>query len=107
MTDPCRPCGACCAAMRVQFSTSELRDGGVPRDHVVDVLPKGHVAMRGTLGAEPRCEALDGAIGQHTGCRIYARRPGPCRAFLPSTAAEPNPLCDASRARHGLPPLVG
>jgi Fe-S-cluster containining protein len=90
----------------VGFHVSQTRRGGgtVP-DHLVQPAARDHVRMRGTDGDPPRCVALDGVVGQHTGCAIYEGRPQPCRDFEPSRPGAPNPHCDAARARHGLAPL--
>lgn len=104
--DVCRPCGACCAAERVVFPNSDVARYDVPRWLVVPTNPPGHAALRGTLGIERRCEALSGEVGVSTGCRFYANRPSPCRAFQPSRPSAINPYCDAARARYGLSPLV-
>jgi Fe-S-cluster containining protein len=97
---PCRPCGACCAFLRIHFPRG---DGPhVPRQLTEPTLPD-HVRMR--RRADGACLALDGSPGTFTTCTIHGIRPEPCRAFQPSTAAEINPYCDDARARIGLPPL--
>ncbi len=64
------------------------------------------VAMRGTERAPPRCVALAGEIGGETACTIYAVRPSPCRAVVPSYRdGVPDDKCDAARRAHGLAPL--
>lgn len=100
VADLCRPCGACCAVLRVHFPDS---DGPrVPRELTVPTLPE-HRRMR--RRADGACIALEGVAGQHTGCTIYADRPAGCRAFAPSTEAERNPYCDDARRAIGLEPL--
>lgn len=99
-TDPCRPCGACCAALRVLFP---ITDGPrVPRAMTEPALPE-HVRMR--RRPDGACIAFDGEPGTFTTCTIHEDRPEPCRAFAPSTRDEANPYCDDARARIGLPPL--
>ena len=74
---------------------------------VVPSQTRDHVRVRGTLGAEPRCIALDGEVGVRVACTIYDRRPPPCRDFGASyEQGVHEPACDAARARHGLPPLT-
>lgn len=105
---PCLRCGACCATFRVSFYRGELlQEGDRPRDEeVVDVTPF-RVAMRGTEQVPPRCHFLEGNIGAHTPCRIYERRPSPCREFAASLEDEtPHERCDQARLRHGLAPLT-
>ncbi len=64
-------------------------------------------AMKGTVTATPKCEALTGVIGSETACSIYALRPSPCRDFTASWEhGVVNEACDRARARHGLRPLV-
>jgi Fe-S-cluster containining protein len=107
--NPCIDCGACCAHFRVSFHWSEtdaaLR-GRTPPELTTKIAPH-HVAMRGTCGHAPRCVALEGEIGRHAFCRIYARRPSPCREFQASWAdGVRSERCDRARAAHGLPPLA-
>ncbi|HEY8518717.1 MAG TPA: YkgJ family cysteine cluster protein [Gammaproteobacteria bacterium] len=108
MSNPCLACGACCAYFRVSFHWSETERflGGVtPTEHTVQVGTH-RVAMRGTLGRNPRCVALEGTIGENVRCTIYERRPSPCREFPASWAdGRRNERCDRARAAHGLPPL--
>ena len=106
----CQQCGACCAAFRVAFHWSEAApanpDG--PPEALTEPLRAHELAMRGTLGGgELRCAALEGDIGQHVHCSIYARRPSPCRAVRPAWVdGLPSPQCDRARAIHGLSPLT-
>ncbi|MBW2253454.1 MAG: SAM-dependent methyltransferase [Deltaproteobacteria bacterium] len=109
MHHPCRSCGACCAQLRVSFEEQELvsRGGGVPDDLTVPYEP-GEPAMKGTVGVRPlRCAALEGEIGQWTGCTIYPHRPTGCRVFNPSWENGLRcPGCDVAREAHGLPLLT-
>lgn len=106
--NPCLGCGACCARFRVSFYWSEADDapgGWVPHGLTVQVSP--HLrAMRGTEAGCGRCVALEGEVGARVACRIYARRPSPCRQFgRHGEGGDANPRCNAARAAHGLPPL--
>lgn len=104
--DPCRCCGACCAAYRVDFHVSESGDDGVPAELCMTVTTKLR-RMRGTDDAPPRCIALTGEVGREVSCSIYARRPSPCRDFAPYAAlGVGEPACDRARARHGLAHLT-
>lgn len=107
---PCQRCGACCAAFRVAFHWSEAapHDPAGPDEALTVKLRQFEVAMRGTDdGANPRCLALDGVIGQQVACSIYATRPPPCRQLHAAWEdGTPSPQCDRARARYGLPPLT-
>ena len=105
----CLSCGACCAAFRVDFNRADLAtaaSAGVPVELTVP-LTATLVRMRGTDEAPPRCVALDGEVGKSVSCRIYERRPGPCRDFAPyAPLGIGDDACDRARRRHGLPPLA-
>lgn len=108
MDHPCLSCGACCAAFRVAFHWSETEPalGGTVPAELTEVLDPHRLAMRGTQARAPHCIALEGAVGGPTRCRIYTRRPSPCRELRPAWEnGEPSPQCDRARARYGLPPL--
>ncbi len=106
--DHCGRCGACCAAFRVDFHVSELRDqhgNGVP-EHMAVPVARTLMRMRGTDEESPRCIALTGEVGCSVACAIYADRPSPCRDFAPYAALGiGEPACDRARARYGLDPL--
>ncbi len=54
-----------------------------------------------------RCQALEGKIGTAVGCKIYDRRPSPCRNFKASFEdGQHNQRCDDARAVMGLSPLT-
>lgn len=99
---PCLACGACCASFRVDFSVHETQQAGgsVPDGLAVEVNDTLR-RMRGTDHTPPRCAALTGALGLKVACGIYEWRPSPCREFEAGSAA-----CNATRARHALPPLT-
>lgn len=105
---PCLDCGACCASFRVSFywgESDEHPGGTVPAALTTPVAPM-RLAMRGTDRTTPRCTALDGEIGRSVSCRIYARRPSPCREFnWHGEQGEHNERCNRARQRHGLPLL--
>lgn len=105
---PCLDCGACCASFRVSFywgESDEHPGGTVPAALTTPVAPM-RLAMRGTDRTTPRCTALDGEIGRSVSCRIYARRPSPCREFnWHGEQGERNERCNRARQRHGLPLL--
>lgn len=98
---PCLVCGACCAALRVDFSIHETQEygGRVPQglaEPITDTLCR----LRGTDYARPRCAALTGTVGEKVACGIYEWRPSPCREFAAGSDA-----CNRVRRRHHLPPL--
>ena len=100
---PCLSCGACCAALRVDFSVYETEDHGgrVPQslaEPITDTLCR----LRGTDYARPRCAALTGTVGQQVACGIYEWRPSPCREFAAGSDA-----CNRVRRMHQLPALEG
>lgn len=107
-TSPCVSCGACCAHFRVSFFWGETAfSGGTVPDHLVETVNPSLVAMKGTCEPKPRCESLDGVIGETVGCAIYEQRSTPCRDFDASWAyGEHDPRCDTARAAHGLRPLT-
>ena len=105
---PCLSCGACCAAFRVAFHWSEAEpgQGPVPPEAVVPWDPH-RVALRGTDRRHPHCEQLEGTVGVAVRCRIYERRPSPCRGVQPAwDSGTPSEQCDRARARYGLAPLT-
>jgi Fe-S-cluster containining protein len=101
----CMRCGACCAAFRVNLTSSEVIDGRVPIDFTVSIGELQY-AMRGTEQKQKRCCALKGQIGHWAICSIYASRPSSCRNFNASwTKGAPNENCDRARAFYGLVPF--
>ena len=107
---PCLSCGACCAHFRVAFHWSETEPfmGGTTPAELTEKLDPHRVAMRGTRGGErPRCESLQGQVGESAFCGIYELRPSPCRELQPAWEhGEPSPQCDRARLAHGLSPLT-
>lgn len=106
---PCLSCGACCAAFRVAFHWSEADagHGGVVPPEVVVRWDAHRVALRGTDRRAPHCSQLEGEVGVEVRCRIYDRRPSPCRDLHPAWEdGRPSEQCDRARARYGLAPLA-
>jgi len=105
----CQNCGACCAIYKVLFLSEETDDhvnGVVPVQDTV-TFDDVRSAMRGTEGFCKRCVALDGNIGHHVHCKIYANRPSVCQTFRASwEAGGSNPNCDRARASFGLQPIT-
>lgn len=106
--NPCLSCGACCACFRVSFYWGEsdaAPDGYVPAELTQPISPH-RAAMKGTDQPEPRCIALEGAIGGQVFCTIHPKRPSPCREFNASWEKnEFNEACDRARRKYGLAPL--
>lgn len=107
--NPCLTCGACCASFRCSFywgETDAHLAGSVPVELTDEITPFRR-AMKGTLGPQVRCIALEGEIGACVSCTIYAQRSSTCRDFTYSGyEGIQNERCDDARARHGLPPLM-
>lgn len=104
---PCQKCGACCSSYRVSFHWSEtLEDSfNVPAELTVKVTPH-MTALKYQNPKNMRCLSLEGTIGKSVGCKIYDRRPSPCRNFKASYEdGFHNQRCDEARANMGLPPL--
>ena len=97
--NPCRDCGACCAAFRVSFYWAEAAERGLP-DELIEAVTPHIAAMRGTNTAQPHCGALEGRMGAEVRCSVYASRPSPCREVEPG-----DERCARARARYGLTPL--
>lgn len=103
MSSACVQCGACCANFRVSFYWSETDahpSGSVPEHLTIPISPY-HVAMRGTERQPPRCQALEGEIGQQVGCAIYLQRSSTCREFRAG-----DERCNQVRAKFGMPPTA-
>ena len=96
----CQSCGACCVTYRVSFYWAEAAERDIP-DAMVEQLTPWHACLRGTNDARPRCAALNGRVGEHVACGMYAQRPSPCREVEVG-----DERCRRARARHGLPPLA-
>jgi uncharacterized protein len=104
---PCQSCGACCASFRVSFHWSETlaESHRVPSDLTQPVTPH-LLAMKGTDQETPRCQALDGVVGQKVSCLIYPNRSSTCRNFRPSFEdGYQSAICGEARSKRGLKPL--
>ena len=101
--NPCRACGACCAAFQVSFywrETDEDPHGSVPTE-LTRKLNDSRCFLLGTqLLKNKRCIALEGEIGKEVRCSIYDRRPSPCRQVQIA-----DDKCANARGLWGLPPL--
>lgn len=103
----CQTCGACCC------NPDENRAEGYPwyvaippgsrlvtrpdlRLRYVALDPDGEPHLR--LGADGRCAALQGRLGQRVRCEVYHHRPPGCRAVQPG-----DPECRKARAERGIP----
>jgi Fe-S-cluster containining protein len=109
MSHPCLSCGACCAIFRISlhWSEAEAELGGTVPAQLTEPYGRHQRAMRGTATAPVRCIALQGDIGVHAPCRIYAQRPQVCRDLAAAWEfGTPSPQCDRARAAHGLPLLT-
>ncbi|WP_092742684.1 YkgJ family cysteine cluster protein [Xaviernesmea oryzae] len=86
----CQACGACCAY------SQEWPRFSLESDEDLDKIPEDLVAadLSGMRCEADRCLALDGTLGLHVGCRIYAVRPIVCRDCMPG-----DPECLMARAR--------
>lgn len=108
--NPCLTCGACCASYCVSFPEAETDDmpGGTVPAHLTVSRPEARRAMKGTVGANPRCLALEGRVGFGVLCGIYENRPSPCRGFgISWENNRHNGQCDRARALFGLQPFAG
>ena len=97
--NPCTRCGACCAHYRVSFYWTDAVVHGLPEAWQEQLTPT-LACMKGTSSRSPRCNALQGEVGQAVQCTVYEHRPSPCREVLAGDAQ-----CLKARARHGLPPI--
>lgn len=80
----------------VEVATDDaiLADEKLATQHVI-YDPEGVPHLR--LAPDGRCLALDGTVGDHVSCTIYASRPTPCRFVQPG-----DDLCHRYRQEHGL-----
>jgi len=75
----CQSCGACCS-----YSEDWPRFS-LETDEELDLIPAEYVSadLGGMRCEDNRCSALDGKLGIHVGCKIYAVRPIVCRTCMP------------------------
>lgn len=91
--DVCQGCGACCS-----YSSSWPRFS-LETEAELARLPEHLVSLDGSgMRCDGnRCLALSGAIGERTGCTVYAVRPQVCRSCMPGDDA-----CRMARAHFRL-----
>ena len=96
----CRTCGACCAPeVRLPFyvglKAADLRrlTAGFRDRHVA----RGSILTRLDSVGNCVCVALHGTLGRRVACRIYPRRPGPCRRLTMGSRS-----CRKARRQAGL-----
>ena len=105
MKHPCLRCGACCAHFRVAFHwlEADVSLGGCVPAELAEKLDPHRLSMRGTNTTQPRCVALQGAVGVAAHCGIYAQRPSVCRQVQPSwESGVISAQCDKARLAHEL-----
>ena len=90
----CQSCGACCS------HSADWPRFGLETDSALALIPRAFIARNGMRCEGNRCSALDGIVGRHTTCRIYAVRPDVCRACEPGDDA-----CNQARTAAGLEAL--
>ncbi|OQP84943.1 zinc/iron-chelating domain-containing protein [Rhizobium rhizosphaerae] len=86
----CQACGACCAY------SEEWPRFSLESDEDLAKIPEAYVSadLSGMRCESDRCVALEGTLGLHVGCRIYALRPIVCRDCMPG-----DPECLMARDR--------
>ncbi|XID76108.1 YkgJ family cysteine cluster protein [Alkanindiges sp. WGS2144] len=99
VSNPCLTCGACCAHFRVSFYWAESEAKGLPVA-LTEQVNHFFSCMRGTNQAKPRCQCLEGELGQQVSCSIYAQRPEACKEVQAG-----DDKCNRARLRHGFVPL--
>lgn len=107
----CQDCGACCH-LPAKFMDDPARyvdvypDDEIRRDvkhrtklrQVAEYRGQGYWGLKMTDGDKPRCQQLDGVLGERVGCTMYELRPTPCRTFTAGTVR-----CVEARTRMGIP----
>jgi Fe-S-cluster containining protein len=71
----CLTCGGCCAWSASWPVLIGERDGEGIAEDLIDI------DNRRMQSWGDRCAALEGELGKHVGCSVYARRPLVCREF--------------------------
>lgn len=97
--NPCLHCGACCTFYRVSFYWAEAEARGLP-DRLTEQVSPFLSCMAGTNQAAPRCQALQGVVGERVACGVYEQRTSICRELQPG-----DDKCNKARARYGLAPI--
>jgi Fe-S-cluster containining protein len=103
----CQSCGACCcntdenrAERYVDYVEVTRRSALAQHPRLLRKLTvvngKGERHMR-LRGAEQRCAALEGRLGEHVACSIYELRPGACRTVKPGSRE-----CRRDRRERGI-----
>jgi Fe-S-cluster containining protein len=103
----CQSCGACCCntdenRAEAYVDYVEVKPRAPLSRHprllrrltVVNAEGERHMRLR---GAEQRCVALDGRLGQRVSCSIYELRPPACRAVKPGSRE-----CRRDRRERGI-----
>lgn len=98
--DICMSCGACCQTYRVSFHWKEAETLDIPED-LIEPVNNIFVCLAGTNLASPRCNMLDGKVGEKVKCNMYEKRPSPCHEVKVG-----DDKCNRARLRHGLPPIT-
>ncbi|HEY5675763.1 MAG TPA: YkgJ family cysteine cluster protein [Myxococcales bacterium] len=103
----CQSCGACCCntdenRAEAYVDYVEVKPRAALSRHpellrrltVVNTRGERHMRLR---GAEQRCAALEGRLGQRVSCGIYQLRPASCRAVKPGSRE-----CRRDRRERGI-----
>lgn len=102
----CLTCGVCCAAM-LCVGVRPGEEKRISAEDYWDITAQGEngeilVDRYLRRNAETlACSALDGALGERVGCRIYEQRPSMCRHFEAGSDK-----CHALRRAYGLEPFL-
>ena len=105
----CQACGACCcnpdenrSERYVDYVEVTKRSALAKHPRLLARLTvlnaKGERHMR-LKGAEQRCAALEGKLGDRVSCTIYDLRPAGCRAVIPGSKE-----CKRDRRERGIDP---
>ncbi len=107
MTFDCQSCGACCCNTDENRAEAYVDYVEVTRKSALSKHPrllrkltvlndKGERHMR-LRGAEQRCVALEGKLGEGVSCSIYELRPSACRTVEPGSSE-----CRRDRRERGI-----
>lgn len=92
----CQSCGACCAAYVVTMHWIEALERGI-HPELTEKLDCHRVCLTGTSGSKPKCNCLEGKVGENVTCAIYHSRPDPCRDLTAGSEQ-----CLRARQKYGL-----